>query len=246
MLMQKKRRIGKLLAIAAAAALNAAAGGNAEQNFGAEEVRHQVPVVGAKVGGFWHDEYRRLVTKWLPHCIREMEAGGSGEELLNLVATGEALAGKKPSVKFKGCPWSDAYPYNTIEAICLALEIDPGDDVAFAKAQVAVSVRQKRRLCRGNPLHGGVLDEDTVDDVPVAQNETDGAGRGRGDEDRHRRRAAFRDARDDAAPRGDRDVLSRTRLRVEELPVHGLSAPHVPERERRCRARELEVHSARR
>ena len=52
-----------------------------------------------------------------------MEAGGRGEELLNLVATGEVLAGKKPCVKFKGRPWSDAYPYNTLEAICLALEI---------------------------------------------------------------------------------------------------------------------------
>ena len=95
------------------------------------------PVVmqDAKISGFWRDQYRRLVCRWLPHCIREMEAGGRGEELLNLVATGEVLAGKEPSVKFKGCPWSDAYPYNTVEAICLALEIDPGDEYAFAQAQ---------------------------------------------------------------------------------------------------------------
>ncbi len=128
--------IGKLSAIIAAAAVNAAAAGeNVAQNSIAADVRRPVPVVDAKVGGFWHDEYRLLVTKWLPHCIKEMEAGGRGEELLNLVATGEVLAGKKPCVKFKGHPWSDAYPYNTLEAICLALEIDPGDDVGFAKAQ---------------------------------------------------------------------------------------------------------------
>ncbi len=93
------------------------------------------PQLGVKVHGFWHEQYKKLVCKWLPHCIRQMEAGGRGEELLNLVATGEVLAGKTPSAKFKGFPWSDAYPYNTIEAMCLALEIDPGDDAEFAKGQ---------------------------------------------------------------------------------------------------------------
>ncbi len=93
------------------------------------------PQVGVKVEGFWHEQYKKLVCKWMPNCIRQMEAGGKGEELLNLVATGEVLAGKKPSVKFKGCPWSDAYPYNTMEAMCLALEIDPGRDAEFAKGQ---------------------------------------------------------------------------------------------------------------
>ena len=133
MLIQRKITIGKLSAIIAAAAVNAAAAGeNVAQNSIAVDVRRPIPVVDAKVGGFWHDEYRLLVTKWLPHCIKEMEAGGRGEELLNLVATGEVLAGKKPSVKFKGCPWSDAYPYNTLEAICLALEIDPGDSDIWA------------------------------------------------------------------------------------------------------------------
>ena len=88
-----------------------------------------------RVGGFWGREYKLLVTKWLPHCIRQMEAGGSGEELMNLVAAGNVLAGKDAGRKFKGCPWSDAYPYNTIEAVSLALEIDPGDDRELAEAQ---------------------------------------------------------------------------------------------------------------
>ena len=94
----------------------------------------QVPRQDMKVGGFWRSEYRKLAVKWLPHCIRQMEKGGRGEELLNLVATAELNAGKKPSVKFKGCPWSDAYPYNTAESICLALEIDPGADAEWRRA----------------------------------------------------------------------------------------------------------------
>ena len=61
------------------------------------------PVVmqDAKVDGFWRDQYRRMICRWIPHCIRQMEAGGAGEELLNLVATGEVLAGRTPTVKFK-------------------------------------------------------------------------------------------------------------------------------------------------
>ena len=93
-----------------------------------------VPQLDVKVGGFWRSEFRKLSVQWLPHCIRQMEKGGRGEEMLNLVATAEINAGKKPSVRFKGCPWSDAYPFNTVESICLALEIDPGADAEWRKA----------------------------------------------------------------------------------------------------------------
>jgi hypothetical protein len=88
-----------------------------------------------RLGGFWKEQVKLLTENWIPHCIREMEAGGKGQELLNLVATGEVLAGKPPSVVFRGCPWSDAYIYNTVEAACLALEVDPEEDAAFAQAQ---------------------------------------------------------------------------------------------------------------
>ncbi len=98
-------------------------------------IRRPVVMQDVKIGGFWHDHFKRLTCRWLPHCIREMEAGGRGEELLNLIATGEVLSGRKPSVAFKGCPWSDAYPYNTVEAICLVLEIDPGDDSVLKHTQ---------------------------------------------------------------------------------------------------------------
>ncbi len=88
-----------------------------------------------RLGGFWKEQVKLLTERWIPHCVRQMEAGGRGEELLNLVATGEVLAGKPPSVAFKGCPWSDAYIYNTVEAACLALEVDPEGDADLAKAQ---------------------------------------------------------------------------------------------------------------
>ena len=46
-----------------------------------------VPQLDVKVGGFWRSEFRKLSVQWLPHCIRQMEKGGRGEEMLNLVAT---------------------------------------------------------------------------------------------------------------------------------------------------------------
>ena len=86
-----------------------------------------------KVGGFWGEQYGRLTKKWLPHCIHEMEKGGRGEELLNLVAAGDVNAGRKPSAKYKGHVFSDAYPYNVAEAMCLALELK---DDPFLRAKL--------------------------------------------------------------------------------------------------------------
>ncbi|MBQ3746070.1 MAG: glycoside hydrolase family 127 protein [Kiritimatiellae bacterium] len=93
------------------------------------------PQVGVNIGGFWGEKYKTLVTKWIPHCIRQMEHGGEGEELMNLVAAGQKLRGEKPCRKFQGCKWSDAYPYNIIEAASLALELDPSDDAELKAGQ---------------------------------------------------------------------------------------------------------------
>ena len=85
--------------------------------------------------GFWRDQVKRLTEKWIPHCITQMERGGRGQELLNLIHTGTILKGGSVDAKFTGCPWSDAYIYNTTEAICLALAVDPEGDRALAGAQ---------------------------------------------------------------------------------------------------------------
>jgi DUF1680 family protein len=87
-----------------------------------------------KVDGFWRDQYKRLTEKWIPHCIRQMEVGGEGQELLNLVHTAQVLKGE-PHGEYTGTPWSDAYVYNTIESACLALTIDPAGDQELQQAQ---------------------------------------------------------------------------------------------------------------
>jgi DUF1680 family protein len=86
------------------------------------------------IEGFWKDQVKRLTETWIPHCLRQMEAGGAGQELLNLVHTAKIFSGE-PAGEFTGCPWSDAYVYNTIESICLALAVDPQGDAELAAAQ---------------------------------------------------------------------------------------------------------------
>jgi len=87
-----------------------------------------------KVHGFWKDQIQRLTVKWIPHCIEQMEEGGRGRELLNLVHAAKVLRGE-PAGKYTGAPWSDAYVYNTIESICLALAVEPQGDRELAEAQ---------------------------------------------------------------------------------------------------------------
>ncbi len=93
-----------------------------------------------KINGFWKQQIKLQTEKWLPHCVREMEPGGKGQELLNLVNTGKAIRGE-PHDKFRGLPWADAYIYNVAEAICLALEVDPDGDRELAGAQDALRAK---------------------------------------------------------------------------------------------------------
>jgi DUF1680 family protein len=88
-----------------------------------------------ELGGFWKQQAKRLTEKWLPHCIRQMEQGGRGQEYLNLVALARRQRGEDADWKYTGAPWSDAYVYNTVEAICLALAVKPEGDAELARAQ---------------------------------------------------------------------------------------------------------------
>lgn len=99
-----------------------------------DEVLTPVYFQSIQIDGFWRDQIKRLTEKWIPHCVAQMEEGGRGQELLNLVKTAKALKGE-PTGEFTGAPWADAYVYNTIEAICLALAVDPDGDPDLANAQ---------------------------------------------------------------------------------------------------------------
>jgi len=95
-----------------------------------------------KIDGFWKPHFKRLAEKWIPHCIKQMEPDGEGRELLNFLHAATKLKGGHG--KFTGRPWSDAYIYNTIEAICLALAIDAAGDEELAKAQKTLRAKMNR------------------------------------------------------------------------------------------------------
>ena len=88
-----------------------------------------------KIDGFWKDQFKRLTERWIPHCIKQMEAGGEGQELLNLVNAAKALKGEPHGEYIGRISLNDAAVYNTIESICLALAVDADGDVDLAKAQ---------------------------------------------------------------------------------------------------------------
>lgn len=87
------------------------------------------------INGFWKQQAKRLTEHWLPHCIRQMERGGRGQEYVNLQALARVQQGGPADWQYTGLPWSDAYVYNTVEAVCLALAFQPGEDAELTRAQ---------------------------------------------------------------------------------------------------------------
>lgn len=87
------------------------------------------------IGGFWREPIKRVTEKFLPHCVRQLDAGGLGEDLQSLIAAAQTLRGEPVTSRRDVTRWGEAYVYNTVEAICLALEIDPGGDTDLANAQ---------------------------------------------------------------------------------------------------------------
>lgn len=72
---------------------------------------------------FWKARLRGLSVNWIPHCIRQinrddLETGPGGID--NFVEAGKKLRGE-PHGRHKGYVFSNAWVYQTIEAICLAL-----------------------------------------------------------------------------------------------------------------------------
>ncbi|MFO8013638.1 MAG: glycoside hydrolase family 127 protein [Phycisphaerae bacterium] len=86
----------------------------------------------------WNGRAKALIVNWIPHCIAkisdpDLKHGG----INNFVDAARKLAGK-PHGKHRGYPFSNAWVYNTIEAICVALQVDPQGDAEILGAQKAM------------------------------------------------------------------------------------------------------------
>jgi hypothetical protein len=97
---------------------------------------HAVPVEPYSITTpFWRERLTKVIENWIPHCIAECEKPGLKEGgLNNLLAAADRLAGR-PAAPHIGYPFSNAWVLNTLEAACLAQQIDPAGDAALAAAQ---------------------------------------------------------------------------------------------------------------
>jgi DUF1680 family protein len=83
---------------------------------------------------FWQPRIRALITHWIPYCVAKVSDPGLPEGgIENFTQAGNKLAGKPAT--HTGAPFANAWVYNTLESICLALTVDPGADTAVMQAQ---------------------------------------------------------------------------------------------------------------
>ena len=83
----------------------------------------------------WSPRAKALIVNWIPHCIAkisdpDLKHGG----INNFIDAAKKLAGK-PHAKHRGYVFSNAWVYNTIESICVAIMVDPQGDEEIIKAQ---------------------------------------------------------------------------------------------------------------
>jgi DUF1680 family protein len=83
----------------------------------------------------WNDRFRALIVSWIPHCIDQLErtdipVGG----IDNFIEAGKALRGE-PHGPHKGYVFSNAYVHNAVEAMSIALMVDPRGDPETIAAQ---------------------------------------------------------------------------------------------------------------
>jgi len=86
----------------------------------------------------WNHRAKALIVNWIPHCITkisdpDLPQGG----INNFIDAANKLAGK-PHGKHRGYVFSNAWVYNTIESICVALMVDPRGDRDIIRAQQAM------------------------------------------------------------------------------------------------------------
>jgi DUF1680 family protein len=89
----------------------------------------------------WHARTKTLITQWIPHCIEQIErtdlvqgpnSGAGGID--NFIEAAKALRGEAHG-PHKGYVFSNAWVHQTVEAISLALMVDPEGDKDIVSAQ---------------------------------------------------------------------------------------------------------------
>jgi DUF1680 family protein len=85
----------------------------------------------------WNSRAKSLITSWIPHCIdynnrTNLTQGMGGID--NFVEAAKKLRGE-PHARHKGYVFANAWVHQTVEAMCIALMVDPKGDAEIIKAQ---------------------------------------------------------------------------------------------------------------
>jgi uncharacterized protein len=89
---------------------------------------------------FWKSRTRALITSWIPHCVsqinrNDLTQGPGGID--NFLEAAKALKGE-PHGAHKGYVFSNAWVHQTVEAMSLALMVDPQGDQEIIQAQAGM------------------------------------------------------------------------------------------------------------
>jgi hypothetical protein len=84
---------------------------------------------------FWNARIKNTIVNWIPHCYTELSDPNLKEGgIANFIEAGKKLAGQ-PAARHVGYPFANAYVHNTVEAMCVALMVDPQGDPDIIAAQ---------------------------------------------------------------------------------------------------------------
>jgi DUF1680 family protein len=90
----------------------------------------------------WNDRFKAIIVHWIPYCVEQIErtdlSTGQGG-LDNFIEAARALRGE-PHGRHKGYVFSNAWVYQTVEAMCEALMVDPQGDTAIIAAQAKMKM----------------------------------------------------------------------------------------------------------
>jgi hypothetical protein len=86
----------------------------------------------------WSHRTKRLIVNWIPHCYNKISDPTIREGgIENFVQAGNKLAGR-PYTRHVGAVFANAWVHNTVEAMCVALMVDPQGDQELINAQNAI------------------------------------------------------------------------------------------------------------
>jgi len=94
----------------------------------------------------WNERAKTLIVSWIPHCVAQCERTdlkqGQGG-LDNFIEAGKALRGEEHG-RHKGYVFANAWVHQTVEAMCIALMVDPQGDSDMLAAQEAMKATLER------------------------------------------------------------------------------------------------------